>query len=356
MPTRRDFLAWSSGGAAAQTALFLASSRPGAAFAVDPSVGRVNHIRQVNRYVQSVGPTPLVPLRLSASEPVIFAKLEFMNPSGSTKDRIARYMLEKAWRRGDVREGSLVVEASSGSTSMSLSLMCAQMGLRFKAIMAKGVSPERIINIMAYGGDVELVSKEAGIGGAQDRAAELAEKEGAYYTRQFENPDNPSAHRVGTGRELLDQVPGGIVDAIVAGVGTGGTLVGIYHACRAHGGKAIPVNARPVSQQTDDGSKGPYSTRIPGVVENASKIFANANLSGLENEDVTADEALATARNLIALGLPVGPSSGLNVAAARRVARRLGPKATVVTVLCDRMDRYYTTELFDDIRETALNS
>ena len=314
-------------------------------------------MRVANRYIHAAGPTPLVPLKLEPGDPLIFAKLEFMNPSGSTKDRIARYMLEKAWRRGDVKEGSLVVEASSGSTSMSLSLACAQMGLRFKAVMAKGVSPERIINIMAYGGEVELVSKEVGIKGAQARAAELAEKENAFYTRQFENPDNPSAHRVGTGRELLDQVPGGIVDAVVAGVGTGGTLVGIYHACRAQGGTVVPVNARPVDNLLPDGTgHNPYSKRIPGVVDGASQIFANANLSGLETEDVTADEALTTARKLIATGLPVGPSSGLNVAAARRVARRLGPKATVVTVLCDRMDRYYTTELFDDIRETALNS
>ena len=356
MPTRRDFLSWSSGGVTIGAASLLTSPPPVPAFAEAPAHRRVQHIRSVNRYVQSVGPTPLVALRLAPSDPVVFAQLEFMHASGSTKDRIARYMLEKAWRRGDVEDGSLVVEASSGSTSMSLSLMCAQMGLRFKAVMAKGVSPERIINIMAYGGAVELVAKEAGIRGAQQRAAELAEKEGAYYTRQFENPDNPAAHRVGTGSELLDQVPGGTVDAIVAGVGTGGTLVGIYQACRAHGGHAIPVNARPVSQISEDGSQGPYSARIPGVVDNASKIFAKANLSGLETEEVTADEALATARTLIALGLPVGPSSGLNVAAARRVAKRLGPKATVVTVLCDRMDRYYTTELFNDIRETALNA
>ena len=143
---------------------------------------------------------------------------------------------------------------------------------------------------------------------------------------------------------------------MVAGVGTGGTLVGLYQACRAQGGNTTPVNARPVDKKSDAGNLGSYSTRIPGVVEGASKIFSNANLSGLETEDVTSDEALATARKLIAIGLPVGPSSGLNVAAARHVAKRLGRKATVATVLCDRMDRYYTTEIFDDLREFALNT
>lgn len=353
MQDRREFLRNTACRASISAAAILSASN-GRQLLADED--RADHLKVENRYVHVVTPTPLIPLRLAPSDPVIFAKAEFMNPSGSTKDRIARYILEKAWRRGDVKRGSWVVEASSGSTSISLSLMCAQMGLRFKAIMARGVSPERIINIKAYGGEVELVSKEAGIKGAQARATELAETIGAYYTRQFENTDNPAAHRVSTGREIMDQVPGGMVDAIVAGVGTGGTLVGIYQASRARGGKPIPVNARPVSQLGDQAKQGPYSSRIPGVVDGASKIFANANLEGLETQDVTADEALQTARELIALGLPVGPSSGLNVAAARKVAKRLGPKGTVVTVLCDRMDRYYTTEIFDDLREAALKS
>ena len=154
----------------------------------------------------------------------------------------------------------------------------------------------------------------------------------------------------------MDQVPGGIVDAVVAGVGTGGTLVGIYQASRARGGKPVPVNARPVSNLGAENEHDPYSTRIPGVVDGASKIFANANLDGLKTKNVTTDEAIATARKLIAMGLPVGPSSGLNVAAARRVAKKLGTQGTVITVLCDRMDRYYTTEIFDDLREEAFKS
>ena len=313
--------------------------------------GSVRPMPRVNRYLQAVAATPLVPIRTAPGDPVVYAKLEFMNPSGSTKDRIARFMLEKAWRRGDVKADSLVVEASSGSTSMSLALAAAQMGLRFRAVMAEGVSGERILNIKAYGGEVELVSKEDGIKGAQARAEAIARETGAYYTRQFENPDNAAAHREGTGREALDQVPGGVIDAVVAGVGTGGTLVGLYQACVERGGRPVPVNARPVDRHAEGtGLRGPYSTRIPGVVDGASRIFAEAKLPQLVTEDVTADEALAMARRLARMGFPVGPSSGLNICAARKVAKRQGPKANVVTVLCDRMDRYYSTELFDPIR------
>ena len=171
MPTRREFLNRTARSTSLSAAAVLAASRSDSLLAQESNSSRPDHMRVENRYIHVVTPTSLMPLRLDPSDPVIFAKLEFMNPSGSTKDRMARYILEKAWRRGDVKEGSLVVEASSGSTSISLSLVCAQMGLRFKAIMAKGVSPERIINIKAYGGEVELVSKEAGITGARDRVS-----------------------------------------------------------------------------------------------------------------------------------------------------------------------------------------
>ena len=345
MPTRREFFL----GSLTATTFATIGDAPSVSAR---GAGTISSVRMgaTNRYIQSVAATPLVALQTQSNAPLIYAKLEFMNPSGSTKDRIARYILEKAWRRGEIESGQMVVEASSGSTSIALALACAQLNLKFKAVMAEGVSRERILNIRAYGGDVELVSKEAGIQGAQARAEILAEEQGAFYTRQFENTDNPAAHREGTGREALNQVPGGVIDALVAGVGTGGTLVGMHQACTLHGGRAIPVNARPVTRRSQvEGHEGEYSTRIPGVVDSASEIFKQANLPGLSVENVEADEALSTTRKLISMGFPVGPSSGLNVTAAQRVAQRLGPRAVVVTVLPDRMDRYYSTELFKDI-------
>src|SRR3954452_16426103 len=107
-----------------------------------------------HRYLNRIAPPPLVPVQLDPGLPAVWCKLEFLSPSGSTKDRIARYILEKAWRRGDLRPGGRVVEASSGSTSIALALQCAQMGLRFTAVMPRGVSNERVWMIRAYGGDV----------------------------------------------------------------------------------------------------------------------------------------------------------------------------------------------------------
>ena len=114
------------------------------------------------RYLHRVAATPLVPVQLDADDPVVWCKLEFLNPSGSTKDRIARFILEKAWRQGRLRCGDLVVEASSGSTSIALALACAQLGLRFLAVMPEGVSNERVLIIRAYGGRVRLTTRRGG--------------------------------------------------------------------------------------------------------------------------------------------------------------------------------------------------
>ena len=125
------------------------------------------------RFIGRTAPTPLVPVRLSDGAPEVWCKLEFLNPSGSTKDRIARYMLEKAWRRGDVQAGGSVVEASSGSTSIALALASAQLGLSFTAVMPEGVSRERLLMISAFGALAELTPKAEGMGGALRRAEDL---------------------------------------------------------------------------------------------------------------------------------------------------------------------------------------
>jgi cysteine synthase A len=275
----------------------------------------------------------------------IWCKLEFLNPSGSTKDRIARHMLEKAWRRGDLEPGGLVVEASSGSTSIALALACAQMGLRFRAIMPEGVSEERLLMLRAFGAEAELTPRDAGMAGALRRAEEIA-AEGAFYTRQFENPDNTEAHRLGTGEEILSQIPGGTVDAIVSGVGTGGTIAGLHRACCESGCGTIPFVARPVKGTGLHVECCSFSSRVPGVLDGLSKLYDPAALEGLVELDVDDDLALATTRRLQARGFPVGPSSGLNYAAAVEASERLGPDAVVVTVFPDRMERYFSTELF----------
>src|SRR4051794_39997007 len=134
-----------------------------------------------HRYLNRVGPTPLVPVQLDPGLPPVWCKLEFLNPSGSTKDRIARFILEKAWRLGRVSAGSRVVEASSGSTSIALALACAQMGLKFLAVMPEGVSSERVYLIRAYGGSVATTPKDAGMRGAMAEVERLGRSRACSY-------------------------------------------------------------------------------------------------------------------------------------------------------------------------------
>lgn len=300
-----------------------------------------------NTYLNRLSPTPLIPIQVDETSPAIWCKLEFLNPSGSTKDRIARYILEKAWREGRVRAGGTVIEASSGSTSIAMALACAQLGLRFIAVMPQGVSNERVLIIRAYGGEIRLTPKELGIVGAIQETERIARELDGFLPCQFANPENASAHRYGTAREILDQIPGRSVDAVVSGVGTGGTLVGLFHGLLDHGCPVRPVLARPVNlSDCFDAECSSFSARIPGVVECVSTIFREDDLPGLETIEVADEEAIATTRVLIGKGFPVGPSSGLNYRAAQIAAFGLPPGARVVTVFPDRMERYFTTDLF----------
>jgi cysteine synthase A len=205
-----------------------------------------NELPSLSRLVESNAPTPLQPVQLEEGMPTIWCKLEYLNPSGSTKDRIAAYILSKAWREGEIGPGSVVCEASSGSTSIAMAMVCAQMGLKFIAVMPEGVSNERVKMITAYGGTVRLTPAPAGMAGCIDLTHELAETKGAFLPRQFENVDNAEAHRKATAPEILAEIPGRSVDAVVSGVGTGGTLVGLYKGFSDAGCNTTPALARPV--------------------------------------------------------------------------------------------------------------
>lgn len=289
------------------------------------------------QYSLSTTPTIRVELERGIG---IWCKLEFLNPSGSTKDRVARYILEDASRRGILKPGDLVIEASSGSTSIAMALASAQRGFRFLAVMPEGVSNERTLMIRAFGGEIRMTPKAAGIAGAIQESERLAGELGAFLPRQFSNILNVEAHRLGTAPEILAAVPK--VAAVVSGVGTGGTLVGLFRGCPG----SIPVFARPVDFLTSDPECCSFSGRIPGVVDCVSQLFREDALSGLETVEVRAEDAINMTRRIIAAGFPVGPSSGLNYCAAVDIARRLGPEAAVVTVFPDRMERYFSTELF----------
>lgn len=315
-------------------------------------------IPEIPRSLHRGAPTPLTEVRLEAGAPSIWCKLEFLNPSGSTKDRIARHILEKAWRRGDIGPGSTVVEASSGSTSIAFALACAQMGLKFVAFIPASATGERELIIRAYGGEVRRV--HGGMSEVLQQAHEEAARNGWFPGRQFANPDNTEAHRLHTGPEILGQLPGGCVDAVVSGVGTGGTLRGLYEAFRSAGcGEVRPIAAIP--RETDGEIFGSnieccslrFSCDVPGVADGVSEIYSSWDCGVLEEFEVGDGECLEVTRKLWERGFPVGPSSGLNYAAARQAAEQMGPDKVIVTVFPDRMERYFSHKVFEHLRDGA---
>ena len=299
-----------------------------------------------NRYPDKLAVTPLVPVQLSADKPAIWCKLEFLNPSGSTKDRIARYILERAFGDGRLKPGDNVIEASSGSTSIAMALTCAQLGLHFIAVLPDGVSIERVLMIRAYGGGTHLTPRGAGIRGCIAESEKLARETGAFLPRQFANPENVVAHQFGTAREILEQIPGGSVDAVVSGVGTGGTLVGLLRGLSVGSHSPRAFLARPVNPgPSRDAECCGFSCRIPGLLDCVSSLFHEADIPGLTTIEVDDQAAIETTRELIRMGFPVGSSSGLNYRAATLAAENCSP-GKIVTVFPDRMERYFTTDLF----------
>lgn len=292
--------------------------------------------------------TPTVPFEDEQTGCTLWLKLDYLLPSGCTKDRMATNIVAHAIASGEVSPSTVVVEASSGSTSIALSMVCATVGVPFRAYMPKTVSGERVLMIRRLGGEVVLTAAEHGMNGAMDALRHDSTTEPDVFTaRQFENPRNVLAHRHSTGPELIQQV-GIRLHGFVVGVGTGGTLMGIAHALRDHGYDTTIARAMPIASTTADGEPEIVGG-IPGIVDGMSRLLDPDAVGLSEAVLVPESEAMATAREFGRRGLSIGPSSGLNIAAARRLAARLGPGHHVGTVLPDRMERYFSTTLFDDV-------
>lgn len=292
------------------------------------------------RYMDLIGYTPLVSLQLKKDWPKIWCKLEFLNPSGSTKDRIARYILKKAWRQQKIDSKTHVFEASSGSTATSIAMMCAQLNMQFTAVMPEGCSLEKKALIEYFGGKIIEIPQQEGMHSAILVAKELAEKTKGFFVGQFQNPDNPEAHRQLTGQEILTQIRGEVIDAVAVGVGTGGTLIGLTELFRYVGCQVRPFQAFPIEY-------GNFCPMIPGIVDDMSILMEQNPPKGLTRINITKKEALKTTSQLHHLGFPVGPSSGLNYAAALAAYEELDIKdPQVVTVFCDRMERYISEGFF----------
>lgn len=310
--------------------------------------------RILHSALETAGLTPLVRLpRLAPGEqPLICAKLEFLGPSGSVKDRILPYMVAQAEARGDLRPGMTIIEATTGNTGIATSMVAAARGYPCIIVMPEGMSEERKRTIRAYGAELLLTpGGESDVDLAVARVAELkAAAPGRYWeVGQFTNADNVAAHEATTGPELWEQTEGRVTD-FVSAAGTGGTLSGVARALKRRN-PAVRVWAVEPAECAILAGGGWGSHRIEGIGDGfVPDTLALDLIDGVVV--VHSDEALAIARRLAREeGLFVGISSGCNVAAAMKVARHAGA-GVVTTILPDNGLRYLSTALTGDAKPT----
>lgn len=298
--------------------------------------------------VDIVGYTPILHLARFAPPPLggIYAKLEYLNPGGSVKDRAALGMIEEAERRGLLRQGSTIIEPTAGNTGIGLALIGVARGYRVVLCVPEGYSREKMKVMEALGGEIEYVSKEAGMQGAIQRAGELAaEIKDSFVPQQFENPANPQYHEETTAREIIEQMDRQI-DAIVMGAGTGGTFTGVARAVKKINSNTLCVLVEPEGSIFGGGPPG--SHKVEGIGQ--SQFIPKTCDRDIADDImmVTDKEAFATVRRLAYTeGVLCGGSGGAAVAGALRVAEQLGAGKRVVTLLPDGAERYMSQGIFD---------
>lgn len=300
-----------------------------------------------------IGNTPLVEVinieKEQNLEASVLVKLEYFNPGGSVKDRIAKAMIEDAESRGALKEGSVIIEPTSGNTGIELAAIAAAKGYRIILTMPETMSVERRNILKAYGAELVLTDGTKGMKGAIARAQELAaEIPDSFIPGQFENPANPAAHRSATGPEIWRDTDGKI-DIFVAGVGTGGTITGVGEYLKEQNPDINIVAVEPEgSPVLSEGKAGKH--KIQGI--GAGFVPETLNTSVYDEViRVTDEDAFAAARYLARKeGILTGISSGAALHAAVKLARRPENKGkTIVALLPDSGDRYYSTPLFTDL-------
>ncbi|MDD9945975.1 MAG: cysteine synthase A [Myxococcales bacterium] len=295
--------------------------------------------------LELIGNTPLVRVKSIAVETggTIWAKAEHFNPGGSVKDRICLEMVEAAERQGRLSPGATIVEPTSGNTGIGLALVCATKGYRLVLTMPESMSLERRALLKAYGATIVLTPAERVMEGAIEAAEEIVAREGAFMPMQFDNPANPDAHYRRTAVEILEAMGDQRVDALVAAVGTGGTVSGIGRRLKEHWGGTRVIAVEPANSPVLAGGD-PGPTKIQGI--GAGFVPRNYDPQVVDEVRAVSDRDAYQAKTALAQGdgLLVGISAGANVHVAASVAREMGPKAHVVTILCDTGERYFSLD------------
>ncbi len=304
--------------------------------------------KPVDNIIDIIGQTPVVKLRHQAGEDAadIYVKLEYQNPGGSVKDRIALAMIEQAEKEGKIKPGDTIVEPTSGNTGIGLAFVCAAKGYKAVFTMPETMSMERRNLLKAYGAELVLTPGAEAMKGAIKKAKELKETHGYFEPQQFENPANPKVHELTTGPELVEQFEGRTIDAFLAGVGTGGTLSGAGKVLKEKYPDIQIVAIEPEdSPVLSGGEPGPHKLQglgagfIPGTLntEIYDEIIKVGNEVAMETSRRVAKEE----------GILGGISSGAAIYAAIQKAKELGKGKTVVTVLPSNGERYLSTPLYN---------
>ncbi|HAR6188216.1 TPA: cysteine synthase A [Staphylococcus pseudintermedius] len=304
--------------------------------------------KPVDNITDIIGQTPVVKLRHQAGEDAadIYVKLEYQNPGGSVKDRIALAMIEQAEKEGKIKPGDTIVEPTSGNTGIGLAFVCAAKGYKAVFTMPETMSMERRNLLKAYGAELVLTPGAEAMKGAIKKAKELKEIHGYFEPQQFENPANPKVHELTTGPELVEQFEGRTIDAFLAGVGTGGTLSGAGKVLKEKYPDIQIVAIEPEdSPVLSGGEPGPHKLQglgagfIPGTLntEIYDEIIKVGNEVAMETSRRVAKEE----------GILGGISSGAAIYAAIQKAKELGKGKTVVTVLPSNGERYLSTPLYN---------
>ena len=292
--------------------------------------------------LSAIGGTPLVelPNLRPAGGARIWSKLEMLNPSGSIKDRVALSMIESAEAQGLLSPGQTIIEPTSGNTGIALAMICAVKGYKFRAVMPESATTERIQQISMYGAEIVFSPGELGSNGGVALARELAAADPSLYMPfQYANPENPNAHYRTTGPEIIEALDGQ-VDAFVAGLGTGGTLMGTGRALREANPEVQIIAAEPLQGESVMGLRSledGYTPEILDITQLNRKLL------------VTNTESVQAMRDLLRHeGIWVGVSCGAAFSVARRVAAELEPDQNVVTVFADGGARYASADLFNE--------
>ena len=289
---------------------------------------------------QCVGDTPLVRLQRLNPNPsnIILAKLEGDNPAGSVKDRAALNMITEAEQRGEIRPGDTLIEATSGNTGIALAMIAAIRGYKMVLVMQENLSQERRDAMTAYGAELILVSEEQGMEGARDLANQMSEDKKGTQLNQFSNQDNPRAHLKTTAKEIWQDTNGEITH-FVSSMGTTGTIMGVSKYLKKKNSKIQIVGIQPDGDSHIPGIRRWPEGYLPSIFE-AFRVDTIMDVSQKSAEQTTRD--LATQEGIFA-----GVSSGGAVACAIKLSKKIN-NAVIVTVICDRGDRYLSTGIFEN--------